>query len=39
MKEVYIMYNIAVCDDEETVCSQIEHTILEYGKLFCETIN
>lgn len=32
------MYYIAVCDDEETVCSQIEHAILEYGKLLCEII-
>lgn len=32
------MYYIAVCDDEEIVCSQIEDTILDYGKSICETI-
>ncbi len=32
----HAMYHVAICDDEITICSQLEQIILEYGKLTSE---
>jgi DNA-binding LytR/AlgR family response regulator len=39
MKVVMRMMNIAICDDDRAICSQIENVILDYSKRNCLTID